>query len=79
MSVSIRLSLEGKKGQPVYRIVVCETRSKRNGQYIDVLGHYNPNIKPPALTIDQNKLTDWKNKGAIISSGLYKILKENKE
>ncbi len=75
MSVSIRLSLVGKKGQPVYRIVVCEKRSKRNGRYIDLIGNYNPNVNPPKLELDQKKLKAWQEKGALISNGLFTILK----
>lgn len=78
MSTTIRLSLIGKKNQPIYRIVVAETRSKRNGKYIDNLGYFNPNCKTPDLKIDFKKLSDWKNKGAIVSSGLQKLLKSIK-
>lgn len=77
MSVTIRLSLTGKKSQPVYRIVVCETRSKRDGKNSGVLGTYNPSLNPPKLDIDRKKLDDWVKKGAIISYGLAKLLKQN--
>jgi len=76
MSVSIRLARFGKKNQPIYRIITTETRSKRNGKYIDCLGYYNPNVTPPVINIDENKLNGWKKKGAIISTGLRKILKK---
>ena len=79
MSVSIRLSLVGKKGQPVYRIVVCEKRSKRNGQFIDRIGSYDPNINPPKLILDQKKLKEWQEKGANVSTGLYKLLKKQEK
>lgn len=74
MSVTIRLSRVGKKNQPTYRILVCDTRSKRNGKFIDQLGCYNPNVKPSNLKIDHQKLDSWVKKGAIISGGLRKIL-----
>jgi len=74
MSTSIRLSLSGKKNHPIYRIVVSETRYKRDGKHLDVLGMYNPNVKPPALNLSQEKLEKWMKKGAIISEGLRKIL-----
>ncbi len=74
MSTSIRLSLAGKKNQPVYRIVVSETRYKRDGKHLDFLGTYNPRATPPILNLDQKKLEDWVKRGAIISSGLHKIL-----
>lgn len=76
MSVTIRLSLTGKKGQPIYRIVACETRSKRDGKYIDSLGFYDPNRTPPILKIDEKKLNEWQKNGAIVSVGLAKLLKK---
>lgn len=76
MSTSVRLSLVGKKNQPIYRIVVAETRSKRNGKYIDNLGTFNPNVSPPLLLINQEKLDKWQKNGAIISTGLRKLLKQ---
>lgn len=76
MSTSIRLSLIGKKNQPVYRIVVSETRYKRDGKHLDILGTYNPNVKPPHLDLSQEKLEKWTKKGAIVSNGLRKILKK---
>lgn len=77
MSVSLRLSLAGKKNHPIYRIVVSETRYKRNGKSLDQLGIYNSNINPPVFKIDRNKLEQWVKKGAIVSTGLYKLLKNN--
>lgn len=77
MSVSIRLALFGKKHQPIYRIVVTETRSKRNGKYQDNLGFYNPNTTPPTIKINRQKLDEWIKKGAIVSEGLRKILTQN--
>lgn len=77
MSVSVRLSRVGKKNQPVYRIVVSQTRYKRNGKYLDLLGLYNPSINPPFLKLNRQKLEEWVKKGAIISEGLRKILKQN--
>jgi len=75
MSTSIRLSLSGKRNRPSYRVVVSETRYKRNGKALDILGTYNPNLKPPLFKIDQQKLEGWVSKGAIVSAGLGKLLK----
>ncbi len=76
MSVTIRLSMFGKRNQPIYRIVVAETRSKRDGYFLDQLGVYNPNVKPPILKLDREKFAAWQKKGAIISNGLSRLLKE---
>ncbi|NMB56332.1 30S ribosomal protein S16 [Candidatus Beckwithbacteria bacterium] len=62
--LKIKLSRIGKKGQPYYRIIVAERRSKRDGQYIDLLGTYNPTTNPKEIKIDQAKYQDWIKKGA---------------
>ena len=62
--LKIKLSRIGKKSQPSYRIIVAEARSKRNGKYTDLLGHYNPLTDPPTVTLDLNKYTTWLQKGA---------------
>jgi len=66
----------GKKNRPIYRIVVSETRSKREGRFLDQLGIYDPNVKPPILKLDRQKLAAWKKRGAIVSSGLYRLLEK---
>lgn len=74
MSVTLRLSRVGKINQPVYRIVACETHSKRDGQFLAILGTYNPSVKPSALNLNQKAFADWQKKGAIVSPGLRKLL-----
>jgi small subunit ribosomal protein S16 len=76
MSVSIRLAKIGKKFQPTYKVVVVPTRSKRTGEYLEVLGTFNPNVKPFAVNIDTDKLNEWKNKGAIVSLAINQILED---
>ena len=78
MAVTLRLSVLGKRGQAIYRIVAVEKRSKRNGKYCDELGTYDPNVQPPKLTIDKTKLARWQKNGAIISTGLASILEDKK-
>lgn len=74
MSTTLRLFLVGKRNYPIYRIVAATTRSKRNGKVIEILGTYNPNLNPPSLNLDKEKLRGWVKNGAIISTGLRKIL-----
>jgi small subunit ribosomal protein S16 len=76
MALSVRLSLVGKKNRPVYRIVVAETRSKRNGKSLQVIGVYDPNVNPPVLQLDNKALDAWVKKGAIVSAGLNKLLEK---
>ena len=79
MAVSLRLYRLGKKGNPVYRIVAVDKRSKRNGSYIEAIGFYNPMKDPFQLDIDNEKFVYWQEKGAHISEGLQKILKSKKK
>lgn len=74
MSVSIRLAKIGKKFQPTYKVVVAPTRSKRTGEYLEVLGTFNPNVTPFAVNVDKDKLNEWSKKGAIVTPAVSKIL-----
>jgi len=62
--LKIKLSRIGKKGQPFYRIIVDEAKSKRNGKHIDLIGTYNPLSTPKQINIDQSKYLSWIQKGA---------------
>jgi len=62
--LKIKLFRFGKKGQPKYRIVVVEARSKRGGKYVDLLGTYNPLAKSLKIKLDNKKYQDWISKGA---------------
>lgn len=78
MPATVRLMRFGKKGQPSYRIVVLDKRKKRDGAYIEKIGFYNPMVEPKILDIDNEKLKSWMLKGAIISEGMRKLLKNKK-
>jgi len=64
MPVRIRLTRRGRKGQPLYHIVVADSRAPRDGRYIEKLGMYNPTTKPPTIDLDFDKALDWVQKGA---------------
>lgn len=78
MPATIRLMRIGKKNQPSYRIIVIDKRKKRNGTYIEQIGFYNPLTNPASLQLDEKKVEDWINKGALVSDGLNKLLAKNK-
>lgn len=69
--LSIRLRRTGKKGQPTYRIVVADERAPIYGNYIELLGTFNPNTK--VITLNKEKATDWMNKGAKPTNTVGKI------
>lgn len=62
--LKIKLSRIGKKGYPVYRIVVNEARSKRDGKYLEQLGLYDPNTKPKTIKLNIKRVDYWQSKGA---------------
>ena len=77
MSLVIRLSKIGRKGEAKYRLVVKEKRSKRDGRAVDTLGTIVRGIGTIDKTIDQGKLNYWKSKGAQLSESVERMLSEN--
>ncbi|MGL5914496.1 MAG: 30S ribosomal protein S16 [Bacteroidales bacterium] len=64
MAVKIRLARHGKKGYPVYHIVVADSRAPRDGKFIEKLGTYNPNTNPASIELNFDSALDWLGKGA---------------
>ncbi|MDQ7948966.1 MAG: 30S ribosomal protein S16 [Pedobacter sp.] len=64
MATKIRLQRFGKKGKPFFHVVVADSRSPRDGKFIERLGSYNPNTNPATIDINFEKALDWVNKGA---------------
>ena len=64
MAVRIRLTRKGRKKQPFYRIVVADSEAPRDGKFLDIVGTYDPMQNPAAVTIDNEKLVSWVQKGA---------------
>lgn len=64
MAVKIRLARHGAKKAPYYRIVVADSRARRDGRYIEQVGTYNPCTDPVAVTLDLEKVDKWIADGA---------------
>lgn len=60
----IRLRRAGSKNRPLYRVVVAEGKSAREGKFVEVLGHYNPRTRPETLVINRERLDHWLSVGA---------------
>ncbi len=73
--VRIRLRRVGKRKQPHYRVVVADSRSPRDGAFIEVIGQYNPLANPSEITLDTDKALDWLRKGAKPSESVVALLK----
>lgn len=74
MPVKIRLMRVGKKKQPTYRVVVADSRSPRDGRYIEILGQYQPRQEPSVFTVDDEKVLAWLHQGAQPSEQVHRLL-----
>lgn len=74
MAVRLRLTRVGKKKQPTYRIVAADSRSPRDGRYLEIVGTYDPRREPSAVTVDNERAVDWLNRGALPSERVRKLL-----
>jgi small subunit ribosomal protein S16 len=77
MAVRIRLMRIGKKKQPFYRVVVKEARSPRSGEYIDLVGTYNPLAEPAQVTFVEDRVKHWLSVGAQPSETVRRLLKKH--
>ena len=75
MAVKLRLMRMGKKKQPTYRVVAADSRSPRNGRFIEILGTYDPRQEPSVVKIDTAKANDWIAKGAKPTDVVARLLK----
>ncbi len=75
MAVKIRLARAGAKKAPFYRIVVADSRSPRDGRFIEILGRYNPRTQPSTVELDVEKTKAWVAKGAELTETAAKLLK----
>jgi small subunit ribosomal protein S16 len=75
MPARIRLARIGSKKNPVYRVVVADSRSPRDGKFIEIVGRYNPQTDPSTIDLDEAKIKDWISKGAQPSDTVQRLLK----
>ena len=62
--VKIRLRRMGRRNRPFYRVVVADSRSPRDGKFVEIIGHYNPLTDPATIDIDEEKALKWLSCGA---------------
>jgi small subunit ribosomal protein S16 len=71
----MRLARVGSKKNPIYRVVVADSRSPRDGKFIEIVGRYNPQSNPSLIEFDEGKVRDWLSKGAQPSDPVSRLLK----
>ncbi|CAN5214805.1 30S ribosomal protein S16 [soil metagenome] len=74
MAVKIRLARRGSNRAPFYRIVVADSRSPRDGRFLDRIGTYNPRTQPSDIQVDVEKAKEWLGKGAQPTDQVKKLL-----
>ena len=75
MSVRLRLTRIGGRKNPVWRVVVADQRAKRDGRVIEIVGHYNAQTNPSTITLNEERVRDWLDRGAQPSESVRKLLR----
>jgi small subunit ribosomal protein S16 len=75
LAVKLRLTRVGSKKNPIYRIVAADSRSPRDGKFLEIVGRYNPQTDPSTIELDEEKVRDWLSKGAQPSETVARLLK----
>jgi len=75
MAVKLRLVRMGKKKQPTYRVVAADSRSPRNGRFIEIIGSYEPRQDPSVIRIDNERPLHWLRHGAQPTERVEKLLR----
>jgi small subunit ribosomal protein S16 len=75
MPARIRLARVGSKKNPIYRVVVADSRSPRDGRFIEIVGRYNPQTNPSTIDLDTEKIDEWIAKGAQPSDPVKRLLR----
>ncbi|MDR1138151.1 MAG: 30S ribosomal protein S16 [Synergistaceae bacterium] len=77
MAVRIRLARHGKKKAPFYRLVVADSRSPRDGRFIELIGTYNPMTDPADVKVNEERALHWLTVGAIPSNTARALLRKS--
>jgi small subunit ribosomal protein S16 len=75
VAVRLRLTRVGGRRDPIWRVVVADQRSPRDGRFIETVGQYNPQTDPSTIKIDEDRVREWLSKGAQPTATVRKLLK----
>ena len=75
MAVKLRLTRVGSKTNPIYRVVAADSRSPRDGKFLEIVGRYNPQTEPSTIVLDEAKIKDWLGKGAQPTDAVARLLR----
>ncbi len=75
MAVRLRLTRVGGRKNPIWRVVVADQRSKRDGRVIETVGHYNAQTNPSTIVLNEERIKDWLERGAQPTNTVRKLLR----
>ena len=75
MAVKLRLTRVGSKRNPIYRVVAADSRSPRDGKFLEIVGRYNPQTEPSLIELDDAKVKSWLDKGAQPTEAVARLIK----
>ncbi len=75
MAIKLRLTRVGSKKNPVYRVVAADSRSPRDGRFLEIVGRYNPQTDPSTIELDDEKIKGWLGKGAQPTEAVARLIK----
>lgn len=76
MAVSIRLTRGGAKKKPFYRVVVADSRNRRDGRVLDIVGFFDPKNRENSITLKMDKIKQWMEQGGQLSPAVRKLIKD---
>jgi small subunit ribosomal protein S16 len=75
MAVKLRLTRVGSKKKPIYSVVAADSRSPRDGKFLEIVGRYNPQTEPSTIELDEARVKDWLSKGAQPTEAVARLIK----
>jgi small subunit ribosomal protein S16 len=75
MAVKLRLTRVGSKKNPIYRVVAADSRSPRDGKFLEIVGRYNPQTDPSTIELDADKVRSWLDKGVQPSEPVSRLIR----
>jgi small subunit ribosomal protein S16 len=76
MAVCIRLTRGGAKKKPFYRVIVADSRTRRDGRVLDIVGFFDPKNREDSITLKMDKIKAWVEKGGQLSPAVKKLMKD---
>lgn len=74
MAITLRLARYGTKKRPFFRIVAADTRARRDGRFLELVGTYDPSQNPPAVSLERERIKHWRGVGAVPSDTVRELL-----